>query len=156
MPGTGEPAGLNSHCLPRRRGALASGSFSPYHDVNPVASQNTWWATQMFRTLFLFLTAILLGGSQLAACQSSGRGELRDPVRLEADGKPINIFERSHYGHAGPAIGDIDGDGDRDLLVGDFPGQFWLFENTGNDQAPVYAEKGKWQAGGVDAKTPVY
>lgn len=116
-------------------------------------SENSPWALPMFRFLVL---ATLLPGLQLATAQQTPPGGLRDPVRLEADGKPINIFERSSYGHAGPAIGDIDGDGDRDLLVGDFPGQFWLFENTGTDQAPVYADRGKLQAGGVDAKTPVY
>jgi hypothetical protein len=78
------------------------------------------------------------------------------PVRIEADGEAIDIGKLSGYGHAGPAMGDVDGDGDRDLVVGDFPGHFWLFENTGNDAAPVYAGKGKLQAGGADAKTPVY
>ena len=62
----------------------------------------------------------------------------------------------SKFAHAGPWIADIDGDGDRDLLVGDFPGYFWLFDNTGTDQAPVYTSKGKLTAGGEDAKTPVY
>lgn len=78
------------------------------------------------------------------------------PVRLEADGAPIDIGRLSQFAHAGPCLADLDGDGDRDLLVGDFPGCFWLFENTGTDRAPVYAGKGKWQAGGEDAKTPVY
>ena len=78
------------------------------------------------------------------------------PVRLEADGAPIDIGRLSRYAHAGPCLADLDGDGDRDLLVGDFPGNFWLFENTGTDREPAYTGKGKWQAGGADAKTPVY
>ena len=78
------------------------------------------------------------------------------PVRLEADGKPIDIGRLSKIAHAGPWIEDIDGDGDRDLLVGDFPGYFWHFENTGDDEKPVYTSKGKLQAGGTAAKTPVY
>lgn len=89
-------------------------------------------------------------------------GELEDPVRLEADGKVIDIAivqagpSGSGIAHAGPAIADIDDDGDNDLLVGDFPGYFWLFENDADDKQPRYVSKGKLQAGGEAAKTPVY
>jgi len=82
--------------------------------------------------------------------------ELAPPVALQADGKPIDIGELSKIAHAGPWVADVDGDGDRDLLVGDFPGYFWLFDNTGTERAPVYTAKGRLKAGGVDAKTPVY
>jgi hypothetical protein len=81
---------------------------------------------------------------------------LAPPVRLEADGLPIDIGALSNIAHAGPWLGDLDGDGDRDLLVGDFPGNFWRFENLGNDRAPRFTSRGKLQAGGKDAKTPVY
>ena len=82
--------------------------------------------------------------------------ELMKPVRLMADGEPIDIGKLSSIAHAGPCIADVDGDGDRDLLVGDFPGYFWYFRNEGDDAGPLYASVGKLQAGGVDAKTPVY
>lgn len=82
--------------------------------------------------------------------------DLSPPVRLEADGEPINIGKLSSIAHAGPWIADVDGDGDRDLLVGGFPGYFWLFENRGTEEKPVYTFKGKLQAGGEDAETPVY
>lgn len=82
--------------------------------------------------------------------------DLFPPARLEADGKPIDIGQLSNIAHAGPWIADVDGDGDRDLVVGDFPGYFWLFENEGTEEKPAYTSRGKLQAGGEDAKTPVY
>jgi hypothetical protein len=82
--------------------------------------------------------------------------DLCPPARLQADGEPIDIGKLSHIAHAGPWTADVDGDGDRDLLVGDFPGYFWLFQNNGTDEKPYYTSKGKLQAGGEDAKTPVY
>jgi hypothetical protein len=110
--------------------------------------------------LIVLLTSGLTGwaGAQQETATTSVANAtgLLPPVRLEADGEVIDIGRLSGYGHAGPELGDVDGDGDRDLVVGDFPGHFWLFENTGSDEAPVYTGKGKLQAGGGDAKTPVY
>lgn len=101
------------------------------------------------RVVLVFLSTSL-------AAQESLPPTFAPPVRLEADGKPIDIGALSDIAHAGPCLGDFTGDGVRDLLVGDFPGYFWLFENTGTDKEPKFAAKGKLQAGGEDAKTPVY
>lgn len=96
-------------------------------------------------------SACLFGLAASALAQS-----LAEPVRLTAAGAPIEIGALSSFAHAGPALGDVDGDGDRDLLVGDFPGHFWLFANTGTDREPVYAAGVKLKAGGAAAKVPVY
>ena len=82
--------------------------------------------------------------------------DLEPPVRLEADGQPIDIGPLGTHGHASPWIADVDCDGDEDLLVGDFPGYFWFYSNEGTDRNPKYASAVKLQAGGVDAKVPVY
>ena len=82
--------------------------------------------------------------------------ELNTPIRLTAAGKLIDIGQLNNIAHAGPWIADVDQDGDRDLLVGDFPGYFWFFSNEATDGSPEYASAVKLQAGGEDAKTPVY
>ena len=82
--------------------------------------------------------------------------ELNAPIRLTAAGELIDIGQLNNIAHAGPWIADVDQDGDRDLLVGDFPGYFWFFANEATDASPEYASAVKLQAGGEDAKTPVY
>jgi hypothetical protein len=76
------------------------------------------------------------------------------PVRLAAIG---GIIDRGpSWGHCGPWVADVDGDGARDLVVGDFGGLFHLYRNEGTDRKPRYARAVNLQAGGVDAKVPIY
>lgn len=83
-------------------------------------------------------------------------GAFHPPERLLADGKPIDIGSLGTVAHAGPTMVDLDGDGDRDLVVGDFPGYFWRFENIGTKEEAKFTAPTRLQAGGADAKTPVY
>jgi hypothetical protein len=76
------------------------------------------------------------------------------PVRLTgADGV---IDSGPSWGHSSPWIVDVDGDGVNDLVVGDFSGLFRFYRNEGTNKQPRYAKMVNLQAGGVDAKVPIY
>jgi hypothetical protein len=76
------------------------------------------------------------------------------PVRLAAADGVIDAGPA--WGHASPWLVDVDGDGVRDLVVGDFSGLFRFYRNEGTNDRPRYARGVNLQAGGVDAKVPVY
>jgi hypothetical protein len=74
--------------------------------------------------------------------------ELLPPVRLEAAGKPID----TEIGHAAPFVGDFDGDGVRDLLVGQFgSGICWVYRNVGSNTQPRFAAREEFKGGRVPA-----
>jgi hypothetical protein len=76
------------------------------------------------------------------------------PVRLSAaDGV---IDSGPAWGHSGPWVEDVNGDRIKDLIVGDFSGLFKLYRNLGTNEKPRYAPAINLQAGGVDAKVPIY
>jgi hypothetical protein len=76
------------------------------------------------------------------------------PVRLTAaDGI---IDSGPSWGHSGPWVEDVDGDRVRDLIVGDFSGLFRFYRNEGTNQQARYAKAVSLQAGGEDAKVPIY
>ena len=77
--------------------------------------------------------------------------DLAPPVRLEAAGKPID----TEVGHAAPFVYDWDGDGVKDLLVGQFGGGvLWIFHNEGTNAQPKLAAGVKFKQGAKDGVVP--
>jgi len=54
--------------------------------------------------------------------------------KINAGGKPVDV-----YGMPSPNVADFDGDGDLDLICGEFVDSFTWFENTGTRRKPEYA-----------------
>jgi len=76
---------------------------------------------------------------------SSAEPRYAEPVMLTAAGKTLDV-----YGNPYPNFADFDGDGDLDLLCGEFVDGFTYFRNTGSRTKPEYAA-GVWlkESGGV-------
>ena len=95
----------------------------------------------------LTLTGIL--GACAAGAASAGIVSFEKPQRLEAGGESIQV---EAPGYAAPCWADMNGDGKKDLLVGQFrDGKIKVYFNAG---AGGFT-KGEWlQAGGEVAKVP--
>lgn len=99
----------------------------------------------MLRVLVLVLTGLI-------PIESAGLApDLAPAVRLEAAGKPID----TNIGHAAPFVCDFDGDGVKDLLVGQFgEGILWIYRNEGTNSQPKLAPGVKFKQGKKDGCVP--
>jgi hypothetical protein len=95
-------------------------------------------------------SALILATLALLPAEDPAK-ELLPPVRLEAAGKPID----TDVGHAAPFVVDFDGDGVKDLLVGQFgEGILWVYRNVGTNARPKLAAGVKFKDGNKDGRVP--
>lgn len=77
--------------------------------------------------------------------------ELEQPFRALASGEPIDV----DTGHSAPYFADFDGDGLKDLLVGQFGGgRLRIYLNKGKPGEPRFGDFFYFQAAGADGTVP--
>ncbi len=97
--------------------------------------------------IFAFISMILIATTSISLSS-----ELKEPIRLEAAGKPIDATE---IGHAAPFVYDFDGDGLKDLLVGQFKdGLLRIYRNEGTNSEPKLAAGVKFKEAKEDGRVP--
>jgi len=75
----------------------------------------------------LILSAFVIAGTAVA-----GAAEFAKPVRLDGGGVAVRV---ESPGYAAPCWADIDGDGQKDLLVGQFNGgKIRVYKNLGQNK----------------------
>ncbi len=95
----------------------------------------------------IILTAIALTGAAFFVCLAANADELLPPVKIAAAGKPVDV-QRS--GHSAPFVGDFNGDGADDLLVGEFhEGRMRVYSNEATNSAPRFDKYEWFEAGGA-------
>lgn len=73
---------------------------------------------------------------------SNEQPDYAEPRQVLADGKPVDVF-----GMPSPCFEDFDGDGDLDLVCGEFLDGFTYFQNRGTRQEPEFAAGQRLKAG---------
>jgi hypothetical protein len=95
--------------------------WSDYGWDDAYDAKGKWTAGPLHGFVFVFL--------------GTEKGFAAEPLKVEADGKPLDVF-----GCPSPNFADFDGDGDLDLLCGEFLDGFTYFENVGTRKEPKYAK----------------
>ena len=82
---------------------------------------------------------------------SAAFGTVKEGVRLEAGGEAIDV----DIGHLVPCVTDWNGDGKKDLIVGQFSGgKIRLYLNKGTDSTPAFKDFKYLKAGGAEISLP--
>ena len=88
----------------------------------------------------------------LSAPASGESNEVRPPVPVLVDGQPLDV---GRDGHSAPFVGDIDGDGKRDLLVGQYnEGRLRVYPNRGDNARPRFDDFAWFEAEGRPGRVP--
>lgn len=104
----------------------------------------------------MFYAFPLLVGDEFVKPDKATPGDphcLAPPRRLES---VLGVIDHTMaLGHTGPCVADVDEDGAKDLVVGDYSGHFHFYRNLGTTKQPRYAAPIPLQAGGVNAHVSV-
>ena len=93
----------------------------------------------------------VLVGLWLGLLCLTASADLQEGVRLKAGGEVVEV----DMGYLVPCVTDWNGDGKKDLIVGQFSdGKIRLYLNRGRDSAPVFKDFRYLRAGGEEISLP--
>ncbi len=103
------------------------------------------------KRLKVCLLLVAASWAAAAAASPAYASDLLPPVRVDAEGRYIDV----QAGNAAPFVGDFDGDGVFDLLVGQRAQcKLLIFHNTGSNKSPRFGGSTFLKAAGVEASLP--